>query len=229
MVGLAGALARRARGAGALSKKKEKASTGRRFWFGMAALILVAVFLGYNMEVHQAGAGARVCLLEEGSWVVVESLSPRYGEVGAGELVLVRTRHGDSRVALARVLAAEQDEVTWYEGQLWVNEDPVVVQGRPVQPVGRLAQQTRGVIVQARKSVNPGAKRNQWRGFAQRQEGPRKAPGSLGLPRARFKVPRQHVYVVMGAGDGGWAGQVTPLGDITGAALVRWPGTVASP
>jgi hypothetical protein len=201
----------------------------RRWLWWLGGLGLVGLFLGYNLDVYKAGTDARACLLAPDAVVIAEQLSPRYGEIRRGEVVLIRLRRGERTQALARVLAGPEQEVRWERGRLLVDGEEVRLSGDPVQPVRGLSEGARGAIIEARERLAPGALPSGWRGplgerAAKRGVKEDRPPAGLGLPERRLVVPRQRVYLVTGAEGGeGVVGLVAPQGDIVAAALAAWP------
>ena len=52
----------------------------------------IGLLLGMNLGVRSTGPQERACDLRDGSWVLTEAFSPRFGEVKAYHLVVVRQR-----------------------------------------------------------------------------------------------------------------------------------------
>jgi hypothetical protein len=186
-----------------------------------------------NLGVRSTGPQERACDLRDGSWVLTEAFSPRFGEVKADHLVVVRQRGGEGDT-LGRVVAVGGDALAWRQGRLWVNDEPLELRGEPARPVRLAALKTRKVLLRSRDGRAQEERASLWRGpLGERKDEGRRGggavPSGLGLKAAITQVPRQHLYIIYGGDETGVLGRLTPLADVVAASWLVLPAKEPAP
>jgi signal peptidase I len=84
--------------------------------------LLVQTFVAQPYRVEQ---GSMQDTLQEGQYVLVDKLTPRFDHYSRGDIVVFRSREdGDARGAtryIKRVIGVAGDEVEIHDGRVWVN------------------------------------------------------------------------------------------------------------